>query len=98
VTGFGDSGHDGCVDLALVKNGKRFLVQCKHWRKDEVGVGVVRKLDGVLRSVGADGGYVVTAGHFTREAHEASLQTQVQLIDRDSLAELMDAVRNRSAA
>lgn len=38
VTGFGGSGPDGGVDLALMKNGERFLVQCKHWRKDQVGV------------------------------------------------------------
>ncbi len=48
VTGFGGSGPDGGVDLGLVKDGRRFLVQCKHWRKDQVGVMVVRELNEVM--------------------------------------------------
>src|ERR1700722_15715528 len=53
VTGFGGDGPDGGVDLALMKNGKRFLVQCKHWRKEQVGVTVVRELNGVMAAAGA---------------------------------------------
>jgi Bacteriocin-protection, YdeI or OmpD-Associated/Restriction endonuclease len=34
---------DGGVDLGLTKDGQRYLVQCKHWRKRQVGVTVVRE-------------------------------------------------------
>jgi restriction system protein len=49
----------------LMKNGERFLVQCKHWRKEQVGVTVARELNGVMAAAGAQGGYVVTGGRFT---------------------------------
>jgi restriction system protein len=32
------AGPDGGVDLWLEKNGNRYLVQCKHWRSQKVGV------------------------------------------------------------
>ena len=53
-------GLDVGVDLGLTKNGERYLVQCKHWRKRQVGVTVVRELNGVVSAQGAHGGFVVT--------------------------------------
>jgi restriction system protein len=32
------AGPDGGVDLQLKKDGNRFLVQCKQWRTQKVGV------------------------------------------------------------
>lgn len=40
------AGADGGVDLRLVKDGELFLVQCKHWRAQKVGVAVMRELYG----------------------------------------------------
>ena len=94
VTGFGGSGRDGGVDLALVKNGERFLVQCKHWRTQQVGVTVVRELNGVIAAMEAHGGYVVTGGQFTREAREFVHKTKIELIDGDALKELIDSIRS----
>jgi restriction system protein len=88
VTGFGGSGPDGGGDLALIKNGERFLVHCNHWRKPQVGVAVVRELSEVLSAVGARGGYLVTGGHFTREARELAQLSRVELIDGDSLGDM----------
>ena len=92
VTGFGGPG--GGVDLALVKNGERFLVQCKHWRTQQVGVTVVRELNGVIAAMGAHGGYVVTGGQFTREAREFAQQSKVELINGQALEEWIDGVRS----
>ena len=41
-------GPDGAVDLGLTKNGQRYLVQRKHWRKRQVGVTVVRELNAAM--------------------------------------------------
>ncbi|HMI73773.1 MAG TPA: restriction endonuclease [Steroidobacteraceae bacterium] len=89
VTGFGGNGPDGGVDLGLSKNGQRFLVQCKHWRKRQVGVTVVRELNGVIAAQRAHGGFVVTGGHFTREAREFADSCAIKLIDGPALDELM---------
>jgi restriction system protein len=89
VTGFGGHAPDGAVDLGLSKNGQRFLVQCKHWRKRQVGVTVVRELNGVIAAQRAHGGFVVTGGQFTREAREFADSCAIKLIDGPALDELM---------
>jgi len=94
VTGFGGSGPDGGIDLALMKDGKRYLVQCKHWRKDQAGVTVVRELNGVMAAASAPGGYVVTGGQFTREAREFAKGTTIELLDGEALGQLIGCVHS----
>jgi restriction system protein len=89
VTGFGGGGSGGGVDLGLAKNGERFLVQCKHWRKLEVGVTVIRELQGIITALGAHGGYVVTGGCFTPPARDLANSCRISLIDGASLQELI---------
>ena len=44
----GDRGQaDGGVDVVLVWDGRTTLVQAKHWRRDRVGVQLIRELYGV---------------------------------------------------
>jgi restriction system protein len=80
VAGFGSRAGAAAADLALLKAGERFLVHCQHWRKQEIGVLAVRELSTALRSVGAQGGYVLTAGGFTREACELARSSRIELI------------------
>jgi restriction system protein len=89
VTGFGGNGPDGSVDLGLTKNGKRFLVQCQHWCKPQVGVTVVRELHAVMAVQRAHGGFVVTDGQFSREAKEFADLFAIKLIDGVALAEML---------
>jgi len=87
ITGFGGNAHG--VDLGLMKNGQRFLVQCKHWQKPQVAVTAVRDLDGVIAAQGAHGGFLITGGEFTREAREFAGTSKVELIDGASLGNFM---------
>jgi restriction system protein len=98
VTGFGGGGPDGGVDLGLSKNGQRFLVQCKHWRKRQVGVTVVRELNGVMSAQRAHGGFVVTGGEFTQEAREFARTTKIELIDGSAFAELIGSNREQKGS
>jgi len=66
--------------------------QCKHWRTQQVGVTVVRELNGVIAAQGAAGGFVVTGGEFTREAREFANRTKIVLICGDALEKLIGAV------
>jgi len=75
----------GAADLALLKSGERFLVHCQHWRKQEIGVLAVRGLSSALQAVRAQGGYVLTAGEFTREAREFARSTRIELIGGERL-------------
>jgi restriction system protein len=85
----GGPSADGGVDLVLSKEGKRYFVQCKHWRTQSVGVGVVRELNGVVAAQGAAGGYVVTSGVFTSEARAFAKSCAIELIDGKALAALI---------
>jgi restriction system protein len=85
VAGFGMYAAAGGADLALLKSGERFLVQCQHWRKQEIGVLAVRELNTALQAVGARGGYVLTAGGFTREACVFARSTRIELIGGERL-------------
>jgi restriction system protein len=96
VTGFG-GGSQGGEELALVKNGRRYLVQLKHFRKQNVDALAVRELDAAMRSIAAGGGCLVTAGRFTREARKVALEVGVELIDGEALACLEAAASDAAA-
>lgn len=89
---------DGGVDLVLKREGKRYLVQCKHWRTQSVGVGVVRAMRGVIAARQAAGGFVVTGGSFTREACEFAQEAGVELIDGTKLESLIRDFEGDGAA
>jgi restriction system protein len=77
----GGAQPDGGVDLRAIKNGNVFLVQCKHWRAQRVGVTVVRELYGTVCVERAAGGFIVTSGRFTEEARDFARRSHVELID-----------------
>lgn len=59
--------EDG-VDLVAGIGEDCYLVQCKHWRVQRVGVAVVRDLVEIAEAEHAAGVFVVTSGTFTDEA------------------------------
>jgi restriction system protein len=81
-----------------VRSRQRYLVQCKHWRKRQVGVTVVRELNGVVAAQGAHGGFVVTGGEFSHEAQEFADSCGIKLIDGRSLGELIRDIPSRNSA
>jgi restriction system protein len=89
VVELGGNGPDGGVDLVLHKGGKRYLAQCKHWKAWEVGVGVVRELNGVVAAQRAHGGYVITGGRFSRDAITFADSCGIILIDGPKLVKLL---------
>jgi restriction system protein len=75
------TGADGGVDLIAKKGNEKYLVQCKHWQADKVGVKVVRELLGVIVDAGANGGIVVTSGEFTQDASVFARANNIRLLD-----------------
>ena len=61
------AGADGGVDIRLGRGGESYLVQCKNWRKQSVGVATVREMFGVLEAESARGAFIVCSGTFTAE-------------------------------
>jgi len=92
------SGADGGVDLRLVRNRERFLVQCKHWRAQKVPVEVVRELYGAMAAEGAAGGFVVTSGEFTAPAQRFARGRNIELLDRTALSAMITAAQSGSGS
>ena len=81
---------DGNIDLVLVKNGQRSVVQCKRWQSKVVGVDEIRQFAGTLmrEELSAASGIFVTLSNFTEQARDEAeklgliLVTGRQLQDR----------------
>jgi restriction system protein len=87
-------GADGGIDLLLLKDGESHIVQCKQWRKLKVGVPIVREMFGVLKASTAKTVYVVSSGHFTKEALAFAAELPITLIDGDELLALTAEVQS----
>lgn len=85
----GKGGGDGGVDVVLAKDGRKYLVQCKHWRAQSVGVAVIRELNGVVAARGASGGFLVTSGTFTQQARVFARTCPIDCIDGEQLEKLI---------
>lgn len=81
----GGSGPDGGIDLVLSRGRDTYLVQCKHWKSQAVGVAIVRELFGVMSAEGAVGGFVVASGDFTSEAKAFAKGRSIELVDARKL-------------
>jgi restriction system protein len=93
VSETGAAGPDGGVDLVLRKGSEVFLVQCKQWKAYKVTVEIVRELYGVMAARGAAGGFVVTSGTFTADAHAFAQGRNVKLVDGAKLHGLLQQAR-----
>lgn len=82
-------GPDGGIDLRIKKDGKTFFVQCKHWKKYNVGVSIVREQLGIMAAEGADGSIIVTSGLFTNAAIQFARQHGITLINGNELKEII---------
>lgn len=89
VTETGGGGADGGIDLILRRDGETLLVQCKQWKALKVGVQVVRELYGVMAAEQAHGGFVVTSGSFTEEAHSFAEGLAIHLIEGPELQQMV---------
>lgn len=90
-----NAGSDGGVDLVLSKGTEDFLVQCKQWRAQKVGVEIVRELYGLMAARGATGGYVVTAGNFTEAARAFAEGRNIFLVDGQQLVDTLAARKSQ---
>jgi len=89
----GGNGPDGGVDLVLLKGSEKFLVQCKQWKAQRVGVATVRELYGVMAARGATGGFVVTSGQFSSDAQAFARGRNITLVDGHQLFAMVQRAR-----
>ena len=81
---------DGGVDLILIKDGGRHLVQCKQYRTWSVGVQNVREFYGAMAAhTTRCEGIFVTCGRFTHDAIDFAAGKPLRLIDGDALLKMI---------
>lgn len=73
--------NDEGIDAYLDKDGRRAIVQCKHYPKGKVSRPAVQQVFGVLRHKKVAEAFIVTTGSFSRQAVEFAEGKPVHLID-----------------
>ena len=91
------AGADGGVDVRLRREGRAYLVQCKHWARNRVSVAVVREMFGVMTAEGAAGVFVICSEGFTAEAREFARGKPITVVDGAALMEMVERVRRGGA-
>ena len=94
-TGLG--GPDGGIDLILRKDGQRMLVQCKQWKRQQVGVSVVREMAGLLAHHQAQAVKIVCIGSYTSDAEAFARGKPIELISGERLLEMIQAAQQTDA-
>lgn len=84
---------DGGVDLVASRGGTSYVVQCKHWRRTEVDVKIVRELFGIMSARGDDGCIIVCTRGFTKPARSWSQAKPVTLLHGEALGRMLDGSR-----
>ncbi|OAX87966.1 restriction endonuclease [Xanthomonas nasturtii] len=95
-TGLG--GADGGIDLILRKDGRRTLVQCKQWKRQQVGVSVVREMFGLLAHHQAHAVKIACIGTYTKDAQRFAEGKPIELIGGEQLLGIIRAVQLHAAS
>ena len=93
----GAAGSDPSIDLLMRKERQTFLVHCKPWRADKVGIEVVQAARAAMQARGAVGGFVLSSGRFSREAAVAASGMNIRLVDGPALQALLQLGREQAA-
>ncbi|SKA11795.1 restriction endonuclease [Novilysobacter spongiicola] len=90
-TGLG--GKDGGIDLIVSKSGRRELVQCKQWKRRQVGAATVREMWGLVDHHGAAAVHIVSLGDFTPDAARFAEGKLIHLVTGRDLLERIRAAQ-----
>lgn len=91
----GLGGKDGGIDLIISRNGRPELVQCKQWKRRQVGAATVREMWGLVDHHGADAVHIVSLGNFTSDAVRFAEGKSIHLVTG---TELLERIRDVQAS
>ena len=89
----GRSGDHG-VDVVATKNGAKWIVQCKRWRKP-VGENIVRDFYGTLQHEKAVEGAIIAVSGFSRPAREWAKGKPIRLINGEEFLKRWRSAKRR---
>lgn len=89
--------RDGGIDLIARKTGLTHIVQCKHWKVDEVQVDEVQRMAGIVQGwkrkhPGDVRGVVVCSWLFSADAIDFAKDVDVELVNGDDLVRRLQSI------
>ena len=81
--------HDQGADLVVKKFGEKIIIQAKRYSQ-VVGNKAVQEVAAAVRHYRAERGMVVTTNRFTNSAIELARSNNVELVDRETLSEMIN--------
>ncbi|UTG85132.1 restriction endonuclease [Bacillus paranthracis] len=81
--------NDGGKDIILYKGNEMKFVEVKRYTKSSIGRPFIQKLHSAIVDADAVGGYFVTLSHFNKNARQYAANKNIELIDGDSLINMM---------
>ncbi|MDP3822121.1 MAG: restriction endonuclease [Burkholderiales bacterium] len=85
----GAAGSDAGIDLLMRKERQTYLVHCKTWRTDKVGIETVQAVQALMKTRGAVGGFILTSGRFSRDATAAAGGFNIRPVDGPALQAML---------
>ena len=81
---------DGGVDVTATLGDKKFFVQCKHYREENIWVEKIRELHGIMTGEIISAGWIfVTTTGFTPDAISEAHKYGIELWDRNYIIEYL---------
>jgi restriction system protein len=81
--------EDQGIDLVLRKSANLYLVRCRNWQRNEIGLETARKMYSIMYDRQASGVIIITSGTFSRDAHRFAADKPIELVDGRQLVELI---------
>lgn len=80
------------------QDGRRTLVQCKQWKRQQVGVSIVREMYGLLAHHQAHAVKIACVGTYTKDAKRFAQSKPIELISGQQLLAMIRAVQQQATA
>ncbi|MEQ1683258.1 MAG: restriction endonuclease [Burkholderiaceae bacterium] len=93
----GAAGSDASIDLLMRKERQTYLVHCKTWRAEKVGIDTVQAVQAAMKTRGAVGGFILTSGRFSRDAAAAAGGFNIRAVDGPALQAMLVLGRSHAA-
>jgi HJR/Mrr/RecB family endonuclease len=90
VKRLGGANADGGVDLIVESPTETFVVQCKHWRKWNVGVRQIREFIGTLTDSKIQKGIFITLAGYSNEAKQLAEKHGIQILRESDLIKMLE--------
>lgn len=90
VKRLGGANADGGVDLIVESSTEKFVVQCKHWRKWNVGVRHIREFLGTMTDSQISRGIFITLAGYSGEAKQLADKHRIQILNETDIIKMLD--------